>query len=376
MSWQNWATSSESLFWDAVKRRTGLTKKTTKIEVVLPFGVSQWKFYDGFREDAIKNLTELATLSGKLFFNISGFEASIEIAVSENASLHQGFKRYWAQQHKGLAWDYWFIKLSSIVEVDISREARSSGVYSGNKLIRKEVLPISVLLDVATSVFEHNIQDFLLCMTIAAPGTVNTVRGTLWLNGKFHRIIDGFYSDLDNDVLYVREEIGWPISKSLPVEKVWDWFHSFKGIERGVGRGSIGRAVAAMSYLVRSDFREKSDFEIMWALLGLEAIYCHPNSGTMNQLIEKSQILLGPIDRNKNAIREMYNLRSRILHGDLDLPFKYSCWDGEPTASAYWDKQDKADSIAKIMLVSTLQILVERDIIDINFKYILDMPPK
>jgi hypothetical protein len=173
-------------------------------------------------------------------------------------------------------------------------------------------------------------------------------------------------------VKYARKDIGWPEVKTVSIKKVWDWLTKLKGLERGIGEGPAGRAVAALSYLEGEDNFRDSDLDIVWALLGLEALYCSGKSGVMNQLLEKSQVLLGAIQNHKRILRDMYDLRSRVLHGNVDIPLRYSHYDGVSEFQKFHLGTYKAALLAHAMLVASIQKLVERNWTHLSFKYILD----
>jgi len=347
-----------------------MKKKKIRIEAVLPFQMRNWIDYSEFCDIALNNFVNLESLSERFVFDVNGFVTPIKIALSGEENLLPRFKVYWATQPKSWGFLYRFLKCSALLELDFSPEARRWKHVHRDKE-EDVIVPVSTVLDITGEIFEHRLRDLLLCLTIAAPGTVNVREGALYIDGEFSRSISGYYSDLDDAILHAREEVGWPKVKTLPIENVWNWFKQLDGLEWGIGKGRIGRAVAALSYLVGDDCAREADLDIVWALLGLEAIYCRGNSGVMNQLSEKCQALLGPLEK-KNIIQKMYALRSRVLHGNLDLPVRYTKFDADPDNEAFFEDTYSAAQLAMVMLVATLQQIVERDLKEVNFKYILD----
>jgi hypothetical protein len=210
-------------------------------------------------------------------------------------------------------------------------------------------------------------------MVVARPGTVRLEKGALYVNGRYHKNLKGVFSSLDDAILHSQERVNWPVVRSLAIKKVWDWMTRLKGFDQGIGEGRAGRAMAALSYLAIADSLIDNDLDIVWALMGLEAIYCHGSSGVMNQLLEKCQLLLGPLERNKKILSEMYNLRSRVVHGNFDLPVRYSYYDSSPKYEKFHLGTYRAALLAQVMLVATIQQLIERDLTELNFKHILDV---
>lgn len=92
----------------------------------------------------------------------------------------------------------------------------------------------------------------------------------------------------------------------------------------------------------------------------------------MNQLLEKSQILLGTIQNRKRIVRDMYDLRSRVLHGNADIPLRYSQYDDVSEFQKFHHGSWEASLLAHAMLVASIQKLVERNWTHLSFKCILD----
>jgi hypothetical protein len=71
-----------------------------------------------------------------------------------------------------------------------------------------------------------------------------------------------------------------------------------------MGTGRTGRAIAALSRILCGDINASSDMGIAWALLGLEALYADGNQGLSQQILRKSEILLGPRNPKNHGSRE------------------------------------------------------------------------
>lgn len=257
------------------------------------------------------------------------------------------------------------------VEIDISPEARK-GVSVDGKKETTVTMPISVFIEDAAYSLGHRCRDLFLCLTIARPGIVRLQDGALYINGRFSCKADGVYGGLEEAAQYVKEKLKWPEIKTLPIMKVWEWIGRLNGFNHGIGEGPVGRAVAALSYLAIDNTLARNDLDIVWALMGLEAVYCDGNSGVMNQLFEKCQVLLGPVEKDKKLVRDMYNLRSRVVHGDLDFPVCYSYYDSHPQYDKFHQGTYLAALLAQAMLVATIQQLVERNLLEVRFKFALD----
>ena len=109
----------------------------------------------------------------------------------------------------------------------------------------------------------------------------------------------------------------------------------------------------------------------MWALLGLEALYGHGNVGLKTQILEKSEALLGPRHENKKLFGWMYDFRSRLLHGDMDLLYQHNTHDADPTYEKIWKELYECESLATAMLLSTLQNMCQRNSYSLEFCFTL-----
>lgn len=347
-----------------------MKKKELEIEIIIPFGISLIKFHKVVRELALESLEQLTLLSGKIAFEVMGSKWPVTIDVSANSSFRRRFNRQWNSKWKSHFWDYKFIRLTARGEIDISPKSRKGfSVQAGKK--KEWTAPVYVFVEEAGGEFEHVCRDLFLCVTIARPGVVRLAEGSLYINGKFYKTVAGICSSLDEAVRHVSEVIEWPTVKALSIEKVWAWFETIKDLKEGIGEGPVGRAVAALSYITCDSVFDGHDLDIVWALLGLEAVYCRGGSGVMSQLVEKCQLVLGPIEKRQRIIRQMYDLRSRVIHGNVDLPVQYSYYEGNPQHERFHSDIYKAALLAQVMLVVTLQYLVEHNLRELDFRYVL-----
>ena len=104
-------------------------------------------------------------------------------------------------------------------------------------------------------------------------------------------------------------------------------------------------------------------------MLGLEAIYGRGSIGIGEQLREKSELLFGKCSSNKKRLAAAYNFRSRFLHGDLDIPFRYTDEFEHNEILKFSNAQWDAAFFATVLLISTLQEFVLRDVYELYFPY-------
>ena len=109
---------------------------------------------------------------------------------------------------------------------------------------------------------------------------------------------------------------------------------------------------------------------MFWALIGIETLYCSGKEGLSEQIFNKTQVVLGEIKDYKKRVKQMYDFRSRLVHGDLDVsPLHYDLDDVDEQQF----QQNLYDSaiLAVAILTTTLQQMVKRDKVNLRFQYVL-----
>ena len=109
--------------------------------------------------------------------------------------------------------------------------------------------------------------------------------------------------------------------------------------------------------------------QLFWALVGLEALYVHGKAELAQQVREKSQVLLGKQVTFKKRITQMYDFRSRFLHGDLDFPGLCLVGDARETVARFDSELLEAIAMAVAVLVGTIQEVIRRDWAGLRFDY-------
>ena len=291
---------------------------------------------------------ELETLSGSLSVFPEEPDLKTTFETFDKASDHPQFAEHW--RVGGSSRQHWFIIAESMVRFDESLDDDCS---------------YDISID-----YESAFRPFLLCGNIAKPGALKIAEGVVFVDGEYTRTSEGFYTEFEvaSEVSRTR---AWPPVTELEIGQVWNWANSLPGFGRGIGEGPIGRALAALAHLAFSDFRQSGPMDLVWALLGLEAIYARGASGIGSQILEKAAVLLGAPENHKHFFAGLYDRRSRFLHGDVDLAFP-GC---DPVETQRHDSQH-ADSYyaALAMLLATIQQLVLRNEREVRFSYRLDGP--
>ncbi len=233
-----------------------------------------------------------------------------------------------------------------------------------NAFPEKERIPV------AKSTCSHNIctliSNILAVANLARPGLLPAGEGGVFADGIIFRGTDSNYNNLMN-AYETSAKNNWPPIGMGSIKKTWNWCNRIPGFAEGIGETPCGRAIAAFSYLFKPSIVLYTNMDIVWALLGLESIYCRGNIGMQHQLHGKIEAFLGKRKDNKKAIGRMYDFRSRFIHGDVTFPFQYSQYDEYPK---FEGARDTATDEAVALLISSLQKMIDKDILELDFEYI------
>ena len=228
---------------------------------------------------------------------------------------------------------------------------------------------------VAAQEMERAIGELALAANVAQPGSLDIEGGQLVFDGRFEQRRLRAYT---NQLGFATDEvasIGWPKLQHLAVGAVWRWMGRLEGFDKGLPKGRGGRALAAFSQLIKGGIAENSPIDLIWILVGLEALYGHGNVGLKAQLIEKSQMLLGRPTAFRKRFDGMYDYRSRFVHGDLDIPLSHWLYRGGTETNKFELETYETWTVAAAVLVASLQELVLRGWSEPAFGYVVSGVP-
>lgn len=152
--------------------------------------------------------------------------------------------------------------------------------------------------------------------------------------------------------------------RDLSVVETWVWLaRNFLPIR--FGDTPLSRAFNSFTYLYARDLPDP--FQILVALMGIEALYGSGRPGIAAQIVERTQLLLGPRSSFKGDLRRMYDLRSATIHGGFGFPPLDTPFDYPPAYKRRWKELGDAEALAGAVLVASLQELQQRGATHLNF---------
>lgn len=164
------------------------------------------------------------------------------------------------------------------------------------------------------------------------------------------------------------DTLGWPKLVNLKLKEVLLWLDEVPGVAASVSETALGRAIAAFTHLLHG--WGKDSLSLVWGVMGLEALYATGSIGLRNQIIERSQAVLGdnPAPR---LLGKIYDFRSRLVHGDKNVPFAFNGSD-VGNAGRFRSTLHDYESFVLVILVATLQFMCQKHLFELRFRSVLD----
>ena len=220
------------------------------------------------------------------------------------------------------------------------------------------------LMDMRSRVAEQLdelVWDILIYIELSKLGVVSFSDRYIFYDNIFHRETKRFRTPV-REAIQLSSKHSWPPLATIPLSNIVKWL-SINKPERVIARTMLDKAVASFSNLAS----DKSHLKLIWALIGLETLYCSGNSGLQAQLIEKSETFLGKRTAYKKVFPKMYNYRSRLVHGEIPIPFPNKTDYDESLELSV--ENDEYEIIAIGILLSTLQKMCNESLKELNFSY-------
>lgn len=264
---------------------------------------------------------------------------------------------------------------SFIFEINISHNFKSEIIRASKYYESDDEEKLQTFTYQTIEEFKIKIINILVLTNIAKPGAIKTRQGEIITHGEIS--IDHIVSfpqlySIHRETLDLVKENKWPILKNLEFEKVFRWFSSNNFSLERCSTNRTERAINAFTYLFRDNLSGLV-FDLYWSIVGIEILYCESNGALAEQINSKVPILLGELKEFKNKLKKMYNFRSRLIHGDINIPPQYLVEpDEENFKITFEDDLFNSTVLAVSILTATLQTMVIKNRGFIRFKYELE----
>ena len=214
-----------------------------------------------------------------------------------------------------------------------------------------------------SSTFRERVTNFLTLIQLSNPGVLNLGTGIILKNGKYFATKSELKSIFSERSF--REDTKWPELQVIPIFQVWSWLITKTNILEDFSSSNIERGINAFTYLFSDNYLNNLPKTLFWSIIGLESLYSEGDIGIGTQINQKAQEFLGEIREDKKILKKMYNLRSSLLHGSLDIPINNG-----------WINSDKIDEeiyntghFAGLVLIATLQQIIKQNLSEFKFEF-------
>lgn len=331
-------------------------KKVVDVFVPLMYGVE----YESYFGDYKKAIKELIGLSGIIQIS-SNKEPISKLEIKKlnikNKEVRDLFKKEYSTKSQLI-----FLKFSSRIEI-----------INTDDFDRKVEHFISFEYFV-----KHFIIHLLIYSNIAKPGAFDSRGGIIRIQEilKESKIKFDNFPILENSIshaLVLSSKYKWPPIKELSIKTTLGWLEQHWNAFESISENKIQRALNAFSYLFHEDIHNDANSigDLFHALVGIEAIYVVGTNNIQDQVNHKSQVLLGPRRDFKKVFNELYDYRSRYVHGQLNFINKFWSDNLHDIAVEQFLNTYDHSAFAISILVSSLQKHIELNKNEFVFELIL-----
>jgi hypothetical protein len=185
------------------------------------------------------------------------------------------------------------------------------------------------------------------------------------------RELNKFFSHLDV-VLDCETEKIFPELLNPTIKETWLYLQKSPGFLGGFSKTNISRAINCFSNIFSDNYDWIFPKYFLWSVIGLESLYGKGGEPTLRQLVEKSKIFLDLPNNTEKIVKKMYNFRSRVFHGQVDIPNGTIMNHPKNIArSDYSDEEYESTVTATYLLVLSLQKCVLNRIQELDFDYVV-----
>lgn len=263
-----------------------------------------------------------------------------------------------------------FLTIDSEIDLDCFKIADEANIQSSGdgeipeelyKSIKEKIpnfspkwedFPTIFMVPVAYKLFHGTyLRHFLIMTQIAHPGTLWLDDANVYMNNSKIESIKGFTSILYE---YDFKNNNWPPLNDLSVGIVWKYIVEKTNVLDEFSKTEIERAINAFSYIFSRHYIENVPISLFWTISGLEALFVRGEVGITQQLNDKIQVFLGNIEENKKRLKKLYNYRSSLIHGGLNIPINHTVFEDEK----YQNELYEMNALAAVVLVASLQKII------------------
>ncbi len=209
---------------------------------------------------------------------------------------------------------------------------------------------------------------YVTVLAMCTAGGLRTESGIILAGEKYVDRIQSLQTYLIDESSEYAEEQGLPRTRMLPFDQAWAWATAVEGFRQEFSTDCISRALNMLTYPI---FTAQDDGvgSLLWTLMALEAIYARGSDGISYQMKEKITVFLGKKYIHNKKVAGMYGTRSRLIHGDVNVPTSFTWRDWKTKYLEYEIEVYDASLYATYLLINTFHKLIKEGLAALDFKY-------
>lgn len=234
------------------------------------------------------------------------------------------------------------------------------------------------LVVLATPITESYVKLLLIYLNLAKPGAFNSGEGVVIESFKYgdneKEAARGTFPILANTIdqsLGLIEKYKWPPIELLSISVTLNWLSKHWAALNTMPNTRVERALNAFSYLFHDSLCDNSPSDLFFSLVGIEALFVEGKDSVQKQVDIKSQLLLGKRTNFKKIFNELYDFRSRYIHGQLRFMNKYVLRDGDDDVMEHMFNTYDHSYFAMLILISAIQKHISLDKGEFEFEYVM-----
>ena len=276
-------------------------------------------------------------ISFKILLDSTQIRKKLEQLKPENC---ESFLEDYIKSHRGLDLENQH-PFSAILKIEIQNISST------------KPLGINVLL-------KHFIQQLFLVMNMCSKGGCNV--GSFSLEDINEEETYTLHSDLIECSWQKASKDNWPILCNIIFSDAWKWMERNGGLSFFMAEKPINMAWAVLLHLASKGEIEATD--VVQITQVLESFYLNEREPKVRGLTRKIPAVIGNIPENNICwIKELYNIRSKIVHGNFPIfrtHYRSEDVTSESMEDCYWEIVAAIDKGISIIL-GTIQDLITKD---------------
>lgn len=210
--------------------------------------------------------------------------------------------------------------------------------------------------------------DLVIAANLSYPGSIGIGCPVIFIDRKYHKTKDSMHADGIQIAVTEATRHKWPAIINIPLSTTINWLSSPNWLLDQYGGSPLLRALNVFGYLFASE-PALSALGILYSLMGIEALYAKGQEESIGeQIVSKTQVVLGYREGLKKRIKRMYDFRSKLVHGGLDFVPCFTNW--YPSELEKRQKQQwESDALSIGILIATFQRMITEGWTTLTFDY-------